>query len=64
MMIRKKYLDFLFSFSAWFVGRQGGLMVSVLDSGLSVLGLSPGWGHGVNYVLGHSYSSPSTGIGV
>ena len=39
-------------------------MVSVLDSRLSVLGLSPGWGHGVNCVLGHSYSSPSTGIGV
>ena len=61
MMIRKKYLDTLFSFSAWFVGRQGGLMVSVLDSGTIGLGSSPGRGHCVVF-LGKTLSCHSASL--
>ena len=32
------------------MGRRGGLMVSMLDSGASGLGSSPGWGHCVVFL--------------
>ena len=42
-------------------GKQGGLMVSMLDSGVSGPGSSPGQGHSVvlldNYTLAHSHNA-------
>ena len=40
------------------MGGAGGLMVSALDSGVSVLGLCPGWGHCLGF-LGKTLYSPS-----
>ena len=46
-------------------GRHGGLMVTVLDSGASSPGSSPGWGHCVVFLGKTLYShSPSLHAGV
>ena len=42
-------------------GRRGGLMVSALDSGVSGLGLSLGWGHSVVF-LGKTLYSHSASL--